>query len=80
MRAAKNNAGLLIGTGDVIGNSDLALKVSFHTKSPDVPNLKREQWIPRSVIHDDSEVYGREHTGKVVVMQWWAEKELGYEG
>jgi hypothetical protein len=32
-------------------------------------------WIPKSVIHDDSEVYGEDHEGDVVVARWWAEQE-----
>jgi len=34
-------------------------------------------WIPKTVIHDDSEVYDDKDnaTGKVVVERWWAEKE-----
>ena len=35
-------------------------------------------WIPKSVVHDDSEVYG-EHPdareGKLVIARWFAEKE-----
>lgn len=31
-----------------------------------------EYWVPRSVIHDNSEVYRKDHTGKLVVPEWWA--------
>lgn len=37
-------------------------------------------WIPKSVVHDDSEVYGLasdRNEGQLVVQKWWAEKE-GY--
>jgi hypothetical protein len=34
-----------------------------------------EVWIPKSVVHDDSEVYALDHSGKLVVAGWWAEKE-----
>lgn len=34
-------------------------------------------WIPKSVIHDDSEVYKPGTSGKLVVKSWWAE-ENGY--
>jgi len=34
-----------------------------------------EKWVPKSVIHDDSEVYAKGHSGKLVVKGWWAEKE-----
>jgi hypothetical protein len=32
-------------------------------------------WIPQSVVHDDSEVYGYRHEGNVVVELWWAESK-----
>ena len=32
-------------------------------------------WVPKSVIHDDSEVYELGHEGKLVVQEWFAEKE-----
>lgn len=36
-----------------------------------------EYWVPKSAIHDDSEVYDNdEHdTGKLVVHLWWAESK-----
>jgi hypothetical protein len=34
-----------------------------------------EIWIPKSVIHDDSEVYKEGAEGKLVVARWFAEKE-----
>ncbi len=36
-----------------------------------------EHWVPKSVIHDDSEVAGKDDTGTLVVATWFAEKELG---
>lgn len=37
----------------------------------------KEVWIPRSQIHEDSEVYEDDHEGKLVVSEWIAkEKEL----
>lgn len=35
-------------------------------------------WILKSVVHDDSEVYGEaddRNKGQLVVKTWWAEKE-----
>lgn len=32
-------------------------------------------WLPKAVIHDDSEVYKKETTGKLLVKYWFAEKE-----
>lgn len=35
-----------------------------------------ELWIPKSVIHDDSEVYSvKSGAGELFVQEWWAEKE-----
>ncbi len=32
-------------------------------------------WIPRSQIHDDSEVYEKGHDGSLVVTAWYARKQ-----
>jgi hypothetical protein len=32
-------------------------------------------WLPKSILHDDSEVYKMGDSGKLIVKQWWAEKE-----
>lgn len=33
-------------------------------------------WVPKSVVHDDSEVYRPDNEeGVLVVQRWWAEKE-----
>lgn len=37
----------------------------------------KKTWIPKSVIHDDSEVWEKGHEGPLIVKQWWAEKN-GY--
>lgn len=39
--------------------------------------LEGEVWVPKSVIHDDSEVFDSTDnaTGELVVKEWWAEKE-----
>ena len=34
-----------------------------------------EIWAPKSVIHDDSEVYKMGTDGTLVVQRWFAEKE-----
>jgi hypothetical protein len=34
-----------------------------------------EFWVPKSVVDDDSEVYAVGHEGKLVVHEWFAEKE-----
>lgn len=36
--------------------------------------LEDKFWIPKSVIHEDSEVFKKGGEGTLVVMEWWAEK------
>jgi hypothetical protein len=31
-------------------------------------------WVPKSVVHDDSEVYKVGDEGELLVKRWWAEK------
>jgi hypothetical protein len=50
-----------------VGSTDKALRV----ETPDHGNV----WVPKSVIHDDSEVYDEGHEGRLVVRAWWAEKQ-----
>ena len=41
-----------------------------------IPELHNtDKWIPKSVIHDDSEVYKAGTTGCLIVQRWFAEKE-----
>lgn len=37
-----------------------------------------EAWVPKSVVSDDSEVFGKGHEGVLVVKSWFAKKE-GWE-
>jgi hypothetical protein len=39
-----------------------------------VPPIK-EFWVPMSVVSEDSEVWGRNDTGDLIVHAWWAEKQ-----
>lgn len=39
-----------------------------------VPDNGEQFWIPKSVVHDDSEAWKKGDTGKLVVKKWWAEK------
>lgn len=34
-----------------------------------------EHWVPKSQIHEDSEVYASGTDGTLIVSRWWAEKE-----
>lgn len=36
---------------------------------------EREIWIPKTQIHDDSEVWKEGQTGELIVKAWFAEKE-----
>lgn len=40
----------------------------------------QSSWIPKSQVHEDSEVFGEGHDGKLVVALWWAEREALFEG
>ncbi len=56
-----------------IAESAKALKVVIETTDG-----RREMWVPKSVIHDDSEVFGREpdnSEGTLVLKAWFAREE-----
>jgi len=65
--------GVSIGDAECITATDKAIEVLID----DGGDHWRELWVPKSVVHDDSEVYAYGHKGKLVVAEWWAEeKEL----
>lgn len=35
---------------------------------------ENQTWIPKSQVHDDSEVYGEDHEGDLVVTDWMADR------
>ncbi len=39
-----------------------------------VPDDGEQFWVPKSCVHDDSEIWKKEDSGKLVVKSWWAEK------
>lgn len=39
----------------------------------------KQCWVPKSQVSDDSEVYGYEDAGKLIVKAWFAEKEGLFE-
>lgn len=51
----------------VIGGSDKALNITINGK---------DYWVPKSVIHDDSEVFDEldNDNGTLIVESWWAKK------
>ena len=63
-------SGESLGAGTVLRSTPKALLVALE-------DIGEEKWIPRSVIHDDSELYDEcDHdAGEVVVKAWWAQKE-----
>lgn len=62
--------GVNLGQTQAIAGTAKALRVQL--ESEDAP-----RWIPKSQIHDDSEVHDSDNnaTGDLVVTQWFAEKE-----
>jgi hypothetical protein len=69
----EGNDGVSLGAHSVIAATDMALKVR-----EDIDGCQMKPfWVPKSVIHDDSEVYASDTTGDLVVYAWWAEAE-GY--
>lgn len=54
-----------LGQFEVSRETEKALKVF---------NDDNQVWVPKSVIHDDSEVYKLGTSGDLVVAEWWAEK------
>lgn len=59
----------LIGRGACLRTSNLAILVCINGEDEDI-------WIPKSVVHDNSDVYDSVgQRGDVVVKHWWAEKE-----
>lgn len=39
------------------------------------PKAGEEHWIPKSQVHDDSEVFATDGEGKLIVSAWFASKE-----
>lgn len=68
--AISKTDGVNLGPAQAIGGTEKALRVQL--ESEDEP-----RWIPKSQIHDDSEVYDldKNATGDIVVTRWFAEKE-----
>lgn len=33
-----------------------------------------EHWVPKSCVHDDSEVFAEGDVGELAVKSWWADK------
>lgn len=57
---------VVVGRANVLRSTEKALLVELEGE---------EKWIPKSCIHDDSEVYDDGHEGELVLKKWFAEKE-----
>ncbi len=66
----------LVGTGKCIRVTDKAILVEIQGRSDKFGfSSAKDMWIPKSVIHDDSEVYGLLQSGKLYVYESWAVKQ-----
>lgn len=64
------SAGVSLGEARVKRSTDKALLVVLLDRD------EEERWIPRSQVHDDSEVFDEENReGTLIVSAWFAEKE-----
>jgi hypothetical protein len=77
----REDAGFVLGDGKLVGASRKAIKVEMVWDEL----IGKVLWIPRSVLHEDSEVYILDEQdfgdqGTVVVMRWWAEKQPWWRG
>lgn len=63
------------GAYEYVRETDLAIlfRKQGGSRWSDKPTL----WVPKSVIHDDSECYAKGTSGKLVVKRKWAE-DAGY--
>jgi hypothetical protein len=57
-----------LGYSQLVHDSGKALLIA-------VDQLDEEVWVPKSVIHADSQVFDQDNSeGDLVVQSWWAEK------
>ena len=63
-----HDEGISLGAGKATRETAKALLVRLESEDS-------ERWVPKSVLHDDSEVYEIGHEGEVVVKEWWARRE-----
>lgn len=56
-----------LGEAKALGETEKALKVLLD-------GADEEMWVPKSCVHDDSEVWKKGDEGKLVVKTWFAEK------
>ena len=62
--------GVSLGSARLIRSTAMAILVVLEDRKD------QELWIPKSQIHDDSEVYDAENpSGELVVTSWFANKQ-----
>lgn len=61
------DAPLSLGEAVCVAETDKAIKVRLADEE--------ELWVPKSCVHDDSEVYSMKNAeGDLIVKTWWGEK------
>lgn len=60
-----------------VRETDKALALRVIDSKSGSPKPGTGFWVPISVVHDDSEVYGLGHEGRLVVEHWWGDKTWG---
>jgi hypothetical protein len=61
----------MLGWARVIADTDKAVLC-------ELDEIGGEQWVPRSVIHEDSQIERddeKDAEGELIVAAWWAERE-----
>ena len=66
-------SGFLVGTGRVVAATKLALRVELDDTEVDTDD-EGCLWVPRSFLHEDSEIYDEGHSGELIVKEWAADK------
>ena len=68
---------VMVGGGECIRETDAAIQVELKSDRKDTfgYNTDKTIWIPKSVLHADSEVYELHGIGTVIVKRWFAERE-----
>lgn len=61
-----------IGIATSIRETDKAVLIQMPTRR----KPQEQFWVPKSQIHDDSEVYKDGQTGKLIVSEWFFESSL----
>ncbi len=68
MRFGGKDEGTNLGEAVCVYETEKAILVRLE-------DVGTEIWVPKSCVHDDSEVYEENGEGELVVAAWWAEKE-----